>query len=255
MSAWWASLYDDLLADVLLVRGDDGDTARTLRYLTAQLHLTPGCRVFDQCCGIASLAIPLARAGHAVVGVDQAARYIERGRADAAAAGAAVELHVGDAFEFVPRSPVRAAFNWWTSFGYALDDAQNARMLARAFEALEPGGRFALDVMNLPGVLRAFAPTVVTERETAGGRIKLVRDSRLDLAAGALHKRWTYHLPDGRTVEHDSTVRLHLPHTVAELLRGVGFAEVVLHGDTDGSPLALDSRRCILVASKAMRAT
>lgn len=250
MSSWWEALYDHLLADVLLVRDDPADTDRTLRYLTEQLRLTPGCRVFDQCCGIASLAIPLARAGHQVVGVDQAGIYIERGRADAARAGVAVELHTGDAFEFVPSAPVRGVFNWWTSFGYALDDAQNARMLARAFEALEPGGRFALDVMNLPGVLRAFAPTVVTERDTPAGRVRLVRESRLDLALGAMHKRWTYHLPDGRTVEHDSTVRLHLPHTIAELMRGVGFTDLVLHGELDGSPLTLDSRRCILIATR-----
>jgi SAM-dependent methyltransferase len=250
MTSWWAELYDDLLADVLLVRADDADTTRTVAYLTEQLRLTPGCRVFDQCCGIGSLSVPLAQAGFEVVGVDQAAAYIERGRGDACRAGVSVELHTGDAFDFVARPACRGVLNWWTSFGYALDDATNARMLARAFESLEPGGRLALDYMNVPGVLRAFAPRVVTTRDTSRGRVTLVRESRLDTARGTLHKLWQYTLPDGRVVEHSSTVRLYLPHGVADLLRGVGFENVEIHGDVDASPLELDSRRCILLATR-----
>lgn len=249
MTTWWAELYDDLLAEVLLVREDPAETARTLAYLTAQLRLTPGCRVLDQCCGIGSLAIPLAQAGYQVVGVDQADGYIGRARAEARA-GLAVELYAADAFEFVARPPCRAVLNWWTSFGYAADDETNLQMLLRAFESLEPGGRLALDVMNLPGVLRSFAPTVTRRRPTAHGEVELIRESELDLARGVLRKLWRYTLPDGRRVEHVSMVRLYLPHSLAELACRAGFVDVVLHGELDASPLGLDSRRCILVATR-----
>ena len=59
--AWWQALYDELLAEVLLVRSEDAEQEATLAYLTEALDLAPGRRVFDQCCGIGSLALPLAR--------------------------------------------------------------------------------------------------------------------------------------------------------------------------------------------------
>jgi SAM-dependent methyltransferase len=247
---WWEDLYDDLLAEVLLAPEDDAAIAATTQFLMERLELVPGRRVFDQCCGTGRLALPLAAQGIDVVGVDQAAAYVKRGRMEAVVAGLDVSLYASDAFEFVTAVPCDAAFNWWTSFGYSPDDAENARMLACAYESLRPGGRFALDTMNLPDVLRGFQPRVVLRRKTSYGEVMLVRESRLDLPAGMLRKTWTYHLPDNRRVSHASAVRLHLPHTLAELLRSVGFEEVVLYGGIDSQPLSLDSPRCIAVAQR-----
>jgi SAM-dependent methyltransferase len=242
VTAWWHALYDDLLADMLLERADRRETERTLDFLAGVLDLEPGARVFDQCCGIGSLAIPLARRGYRVVGCDLAAGYIERARRDAPAS---LELHAADAFEFVP-APCDGAFNWWTSFGYADEDAQNIRMLARAFEALKAGGRFALDFMNVPGVLHRFREEVVTRR----GEVELVRRSAVDPAAMVMDKTWTYALPNGERVVHTSRVRLYTPRELGDLLARAGFVDVRFHGDIDRSPLALESPRCIAVARK-----
>ena len=46
---WWHTLYDGLLADVLLER-EPGEVDETLRFLVDALQLRPGQRVFDQCC-------------------------------------------------------------------------------------------------------------------------------------------------------------------------------------------------------------
>ena len=75
---WWADLYDDALANVLLERTDATATARTIAFLRRVLAVEPGDRVLDQCCGIGSLAIPFAREGFELLGVDQAAGYIRR---------------------------------------------------------------------------------------------------------------------------------------------------------------------------------
>ena len=251
-SDWWQPLYDDLLATMLLERHDPAELDATLDFLVAQLGLgsRPGARVFDQCCGIGSLSLPLAARGYAVVGVDQAAAYVDRARTEAAAAGSAIDYHAADAREFVPAQACAGVFNWWTSFGYGDDDDDNARMLAAAFAALEPGGVFLLDTMNAVGLLRRFQPQVVTRRETPDGELVLVRDSRLELETGTLHKRWTYFLPDGRRVEYPSAVRLYQPHELVALLRGVGFVDVELLGDLDGSRLSLDTLRCICRARR-----
>lgn len=246
MTGWWSELYDDLLADVLLDGTTDAEVDATVRFLAAELALAPGDRVFDQCCGTGRLAIPLARWGAEVVGVEQSARYVERARARARAAGVAAVFTVGDAFAHVPDRPCAAAINWWTSFGYLPDDAANTRMLRRAFEALAPGGRFALDMPNVPGVLAAFRPHEITRR----GETIMLRESRLDLARGLLHKRWTFVAPDGRRVERPSTIRLLMPDRLVELLEAAGFTGARVLGGVDGRPIALDSPRCIVIARR-----
>lgn len=241
---WWTELYDDALADVLLERTDEVATARTIRFLRRVLELEPGDRVLDQCCGIGSLAIPLAREGFEVLGVDQAAAYIHRAIAAARAADVDARFFIGDAFTWRPERMCNAAFNWWTSFGYALRDAENRKMLERAAQAIVPGGKFALDFMNVPQVLRAFQPTVTIER--AG--IKLTRESTLDLAAGTMSKTWRYELPDGTRPERTSVMRIYMPSQLIELLRTAGFDDIELYGDETGAPLTIDSPRCIAVA-------
>jgi SAM-dependent methyltransferase len=250
MTAWWTELYDDHLADVLLDGGAPAELAATVRFLVEQLALAPGDRVFDQCSGTGRLSIPLARWGAEVVGVEQAARYVERARSHAAAAGVAASFTVGDAFDHVPDRPCAAAINWWTSFGYLADDDANARMLRRAFEALAPGGRFAIDTPNVPGLHAAFRPSEITRRATPEGDLVMLRESQLDLARGLLHKRWTFVLPDGRRIERPSTIKLYPPDRLVALLAAAGFEDLRVFGGVDGQPIALDSPRCIVVGRR-----
>jgi SAM-dependent methyltransferase len=248
MTSWWTALYDDHLADVLLEGGSPAELDATLAFLVAQLRLVPGARVFDQCSGTGRLSVPLARWGAEVVGVEQAARYVERARA--AAAGLPATFSVGDAFAYVPDPPCAAALNWWTSFGYLPDDDANVRMLARAFEALAPGGRFAIDTPNVPGLHAAFRPSEITRRATPDGDVVMLRESRFDLARGLLHKVWTFILPDGRRLERPSTIKLYTPDRMVALLASVGFTELEVFGGVDGQPITLASPRCIVVGQR-----
>lgn len=241
MTDWWPALYDDLLADVLLE--DKSEVEATLRFLVDKLRIAPGTRVFDQCCGTGRLSIPLAKLGAEVVGVEQAAVYVERARA--AAQGVTARFEVGDAFTFVPEQPCHASINWWTSFGYLADDAANLRMLQRAFDALAPGGRFALDFPNAPNLYAVFRPHEITRR----GDITMLRESTLDLARGVLHKKWTF-LAGERRVERTSLLRLYVPEQLVALCAAAGFTDLALYGGTDGAPLALDRPRCIVVGAR-----
>ncbi|MBI3271145.1 MAG: methyltransferase domain-containing protein [Planctomycetes bacterium] len=249
---WWATFYDDTLAELFLVRADAAELAATVDFLFARLHLSSASTVFDQCCGIGSLSVPLARRVARVVGADLCASYVRRARADAQAAGAACAFFAADAFEFVPERPCDGAFNWWTSFGYAEDDLRNRRMLERARDALRPGGRFLLDYPNVACLLHDFKPCM-TRRMTSpadGGEVLLVRESALDLTRGMLDQVWTYLLRDGRRWTRKSSVRLYLPHVLADLLRAAGFVDVEFFGGLRGEPLRPESMRCICGARK-----
>ena len=247
---WWAALYDDRMADLFLVRSDADELRATVAFLRDVLGIASGSAVFDQCCGIGSLGLPLAQAGARVVGVDQSGAYIRRARRQAEALGVACDFHQGDAFAFVPPHPCDAAFNWGTSFGYAADDRRNALMLSRAFEALRPGGWFVLDYQNIARVLGDFRPCLVRRHETGAGELLLVRECALDLPRGTLDQRWSFVRPDGRRDERRSSVRLYLPHALAALLAGCGFSDITFFGGVRGEALTPDSPRCIARARR-----
>jgi SAM-dependent methyltransferase len=241
---WWQSLYDDLVADLFLARADPAWLDATAAFLVRRLHLKPGDVVFDQCCGTGEVALALARAGCRVIGVDQSSRYVERARL--AAGDSPCEFHAADAITFSLPGRCDAGFNWGTGFGNA-DDGRNLRMLRGAFETLKPGGRFALDFQHVPRVLRDFQTCLVRRHAGPAGEAVVLRESRVDLAAGELAQTWTFFLPDGRRLVRHSAVRLYLPHALGELMRAAGFVELSYHGGLDGEALDLDSPRCVVV--------
>ena len=56
---WWQALYDDIVAELFLVRQDARQTAATAEFLTRALGLGPGSAVFDQCCGTGTVSLPI----------------------------------------------------------------------------------------------------------------------------------------------------------------------------------------------------
>src|SRR5690606_11140778 len=137
---WCQQFFNDVFAAAHLVRQDAGAMAQTVRFLKQVLHLQSGMRVFDQCCGVGDVSLALAAAGVQITGVDLMESYIETARNRAKGDGLIADFYAGDAGAFVPSQPCDAAFNWWTSFGYSASDDENGKMLARAFDALKPGG-------------------------------------------------------------------------------------------------------------------
>ena len=81
-----------------------GDFGRIARYnekcatdFVGRLGIRPGMRVLDVACGTGNLALPAARAGATVAGIDIAPNLLEQARALAAAASLDVDFAEGDA--------------------------------------------------------------------------------------------------------------------------------------------------------------
>jgi len=81
--------------------GDFGIIAKSIeqggRDFISRLSITPGMRVLDVACGTGNTALPEARTGADVTGIDIAANLIDQARANAAAEGLNVNFEVGDA--------------------------------------------------------------------------------------------------------------------------------------------------------------
>ena len=83
------------------IAGDFGEIARSIakggEEFVERLNITPGMKVLDVACGTGNLAIPAARTGANVTGIDIAPNLIEQARANAEAEGLNAKFEVGDA--------------------------------------------------------------------------------------------------------------------------------------------------------------
>src|SRR4051794_34855949 len=81
--------------------GDFGVIARSIEQgavdLIDRLGIGPGMKVLDVACGTGNIALPSARDGADVIGIDIAENLIEQAKANAAREGLDAKFEVGDA--------------------------------------------------------------------------------------------------------------------------------------------------------------
>lgn len=247
--AWWTSFFDDTYADLGFIARDGPDADRLAETVRRVLDLKPGMRVFDQCCGIGRIAIPLAQRDIEVEGVDLAQSYVERARAEAARAGVPATFACADAFAYVAQRPCDAAINVYTSFGYSDDDATNARMLSRAIESLKPGGRLLLERIN-PCWVVAFGLMASGRRvPSLAGETVILDEPVADWSRGMIASTWTLIHPDGHRETRSFETRMLFPHELVAMARAAGFVDVEVRGG-DGDPFDRHGRRLILLARR-----
>ena len=125
--------------------GDFGEVAKIIESgaedFIARLELKPGDRVLDVACGSGNLAIPAARAGAIVTGVDIATNLLEQARARATAEGLAISFDEGDA-ESLPYGD--ASFDVVVSMFGAMFAPQPELVAAELLRVCKPGGRIAM---------------------------------------------------------------------------------------------------------------
>ncbi len=131
--------------------GDFGVVAKTIsggaEAFVAQLPIAPGARVLDVACGTGNSAIPLAKRGAQVTGVDIASNLLEQARQRAAAEGVSVTFDEGDA-EDLPYPD--ASFDVAVTMFGAMFAPRPERVASEFARVLKPGGLLAMANWN-PG--------------------------------------------------------------------------------------------------------
>jgi SAM-dependent methyltransferase len=207
------------------------------------LDLRPGMSVLDLACGHGDLANRLAARGCQVTGLDSSVVFLDRARADAAAAGVSVEYVTGDMRQIPWTGRFDRVVNWSTAFGY-FDDTTNRAVLDGIVRVLRPSGRLAMDLDNLTTFLAAYCPSRVAAVREGGDM--LVDRYHLDALTGRFEADRTV-IRGGRTRRVNFVKRLFGFPELRDWLLAAGFTAVSGYGE-DGRPLTAEHKRMVIVA-------
>lgn len=243
---WFERFFGDLYGEVLAHTFTAAQTRQHVRMVQRLLRLRRGDRVLDVPCGHGRIAVPLAKRGVRVTGIDLSPAYLTRARDAARAAGVSAKWLRRDMRAIDFEEQFDAALNWFGSFGY-FSDRDNLAFARRVCNSLRPGGRFLLEGLNRPWIVRHHLATL---DETYGGVRVVVRwawNQRLSRMADSWTMSRGHH-----TERHRTSVRLYSGRKIRALLTAAGFERVDLFDRSpDLGKLTARSRRWVALAHKA----
>lgn len=212
-----------------------------------------GGPVLDLACGTGRLAIPLARMGHAVTGIDLAGPMLAHARRKSA--DLPVRWVLGDCRNFDLAERFALALMSGNAFQAYLTDADQQALVARVHRHLNPGGRFAFETRNpRPADLRGYETESYWHSYTdpAGRKIDVSLIERYDAAAAVLDCQVFRRTAGSADPPRKSRIRIRYTdrHTIAALLRGAGFAIEAQYGDFDRSPASDEAPSIVTVARR-----
>jgi 2-polyprenyl-3-methyl-5-hydroxy-6-metoxy-1,4-benzoquinol methylase len=155
MSPWKGTAVDirelKQSMQAMWMAGDFGVVAKTIsgeaEAFAGRLPIEAGARVLDVACGTGNTALPLARRGAVVTGVDIATNLLEQARERAAAEGLAITFDAGDA-EGLPYEA--GSFDAVVSMFGAMFAPRYKLVAAELGRVVRPGGLLAMANWN-PG--------------------------------------------------------------------------------------------------------
>jgi ubiquinone/menaquinone biosynthesis C-methylase UbiE len=241
----WDALFSDFY---LRAFADDAHAEETEAQARAAAKLA-GCPdggdLLDVPCGFGRHAVPLARAGYKVVGVDRSQALIDEARKRAG----------GERWPKLARADYRdlpqadesfdAALNLFSSLGY-FGDEEDTRALAEIRRVLRPGGRLLIEIMHRDALVLRFREQ--SWHLVGGGRL-LLEQRTFDPASGIAQTTQTLIDTSGERDSRTFSLRVYTATELMAMLARAGFEESRAYGDFDGNPFAAESR-LVLVARR-----
>lgn len=226
---------DEEVADLLDLLGEHGIEPET---------------ALDVACGIGRHTVEFASRGLTVRGLDISPAYVESARERAVEESVAdrVTVEVGDMRDLDDLAGTYdLVTNMWTAFGY-FDEATNEAVAEGLRERVADDGALVMELANKEFLVSEFS------------------DSSAGLDDGDLYVERREYTPETGRMEttfalFDETdegyeflgevewdLRIYAPAELRRLLERAGFTDVSLYGGLDGSALAVDSSRLVVVA-------
>jgi len=239
---WFHASFDSLYPVVYAHRTVESAQAESL-FSIVKTQLKFEERVLDLCCGSGRHLAHLLKASHHVVGLDYSEHLLELAKD---LVGEKAQLVRGDMRDLPFDESFDVVMNYFTSFGYFMENEENQRVVDNVCKALKPGGRFFIDYMNKEYVLAS----IESESHRFEQEFEIVEKRWVDDARQRVNKL-TQVLKDGKEIKQSSeSVQLYTEKEFTDLLSCSCLEIESLHGNYDGSAISSDNPRMIVVGRK-----
>jgi SAM-dependent methyltransferase len=247
--SWWQCFFEGPFEELQVedVRPDVGP--EEVEWISRYLDLPDGARVLDAPCGPGRQSIGLALRGHRVTGIDFNPRVIDASRSAAERHGVSLDLRVADMRTLELKGGYHAALCLGGSVGY-FDEAGDLAAARSAFAALEPGGRYLMDLHCAETLYPKYQPRGWSSWGEAPNVIRVLEERTWDLENGRLDTTFTFMRGTDLT-ERVSSLRIYTYRELCRLLREAGFVHFDAYGGKAREPFGVGSPRLFLVAHKA----
>lgn len=168
----YAGVYDSLYHD----KDYSGETDFVIQLLNAHSNGETKS-ILDMGCGTGGHAIPLAKHGYSVTGVDRSEGMLEQARDKAQAAGHDIAFHQGDVRNVNLNQTFDAVIFMFAVVAYQTSNADLNDALQTARHHLKPGGLLIFDTWNGPAVL-ADPPTDRVREVPGPNGTRIIRITR-----------------------------------------------------------------------------
>jgi ubiquinone/menaquinone biosynthesis C-methylase UbiE len=243
----WDALFSDFYLR-LHASAERAGEAEAQALAAARLAGGPdGGDLLDVPCGFGRHAVPLARAGYRVVGVDRSEALLAeaRRRSEDDARPRLVRADYRE-LPFADES-FDAAINLFTSLGY-LGDEEDTHVLAEIARVLRPGARLVVETMHRDRLVRDWREQ--DWRLLGEGRL-LLEQRTFDAVSGVAQTTQTLVERTGERESRSFSVRVYTATELVAMLRRAGFAETRCLGGLDGAPFRTDARLVVVARREA----
>jgi SAM-dependent methyltransferase len=245
---WWATYFDQRYLLEYEPLFDLEQDRREVSRLLDILALPVGARVLDCPCGQGRHAHLLAESGYRVDGVDYSRELLAVARTRGT--GPSLRYTRADMRRLPARWSGRfdAVVNLFTSFGFFVDPADDARVISEFARVLRPGGVLVWHGASRDGVSAKF---LARDWWTTRDGTLVAQQRRFDPLSGILTvaSQWRG-LTARRIVRREHRIRLYTATRLAELCAQAGLIVEAAFDNWTPRPLRRTSGEMLLVARK-----
>ena len=251
--AWYEEFFGEDYMWLWLRGGEEFDQRAPIEcdLVVSALDLQPGARILDLCCGQGRHSVELARRGFQVAGFDLSEYLLGIARGRAKDAGVEVEVVRGDMREVPWEGEFDAVVNLFTAFGYFESDTEDEKVLLGVARSLRPGGRFMLDLINRPRIMKQFQAKDWYEHEEH----IVLHEREWDEITARISCQTTVVAPTGHRRKMTHLLRMYSHSELVSMLGRAGMERVATYGGFDGTEYAMESHRMIVTARKPEEAS
>jgi cyclopropane fatty-acyl-phospholipid synthase-like methyltransferase len=245
-SEWWHEFFADFQPVFGMI--SQKNTNAQVRFVIDRLDLRPGRKFLDCPCGNGRIALPLAKKGVRVTGVDVTQPYLDEAAAKARRRGLKVDLIRSDMRRINFTDEFDAGGNLWTSFGFFDRESDNLLAIKKMFRAIKPGGKFLLHLINRDWIMANYEQTDWFEI----GDLKVLQRREFDSATSTESSVWHF-IRNGKETSHQVSIRMYSYHELIAMFKAAGFVDIEGCSSVKGDPITRDCRMMFIIGVKPRR--